>query len=351
MQRNADRGRTAPMSGVADERIVPRGATPDWMRRLIINRRRELGSAAALIIIFATFAAFNIKFLSVDSLSGILTVAGELGTIALGEGLLMVSGEFDISVAAVFTLSSIIMATLLKASLPEPVALITALFFGLVAGWINGEITLRTHIPSFIATLGTQMFWYGMALLITGGWPLSLLNPPGILNGLGGATVGTSALHISAVWWLVSAVVIWILLEKTRYGNWVYGTGGNASAARSVGVPVNRVKLMNFMIAGLMAAFAGTMNLGRMDTATPTPTGLELEAIAAAVVGGVSLWGGVGTVVGMLLGTLALSSIEIGLVSSGAPSYWYQAFVGVVIVVVVVINHTLDSVLAKRVRR
>src|SRR5205823_1348912 len=171
-----------------------------------------------LIIIFATFAAFNIKFLSLDSLSGILTVAGELGIIALGEGLLMVSGEFDISVAAVFTMSSIIMATLLKASLPEPLALITALLFGLVAGWINGEITLRTHIPSFIATLGTQMFWYGMALLITGGWPLSLLNPPGILNGLGGATVGNSALHISAVWWLVSAVVIWILLEKTRYG-------------------------------------------------------------------------------------------------------------------------------------
>lgn len=136
----------------------------------------------------------------------------------------------------------------------------------------------------------------------------------------------------------------------TRYGNWVYATGGKATAARATGVPVDRVKLINFMVCALLAAIAGAVHLGRMNSISPVPTGMELFAIAAAVVGGVSLFGGVGTVLGIILGTIALSSIEIGLVAAGAPAYWYQTFVGLVIVVIVITNKTLDARMARRLR-
>jgi simple sugar transport system permease protein len=261
----------------------------------------------------------------------------------------MISGEFDLSVGSNFTFSAIVFGFLLKGGFSPVLALLVVLIMAALIGLLNGLITLRTRIPSFIATLGALFFWNGMALWVTGGWPVSFITPPTLLNILGGNTIGSAgSLHVSAVWWAMIAAVFWIVLEKSRYGNWVYGTGGNTGAARAVGVPVDKVKLINFMICGLLAGFAGTLQLGRMNSISPVRSGLELEAIASAVVGGVSLFGGIGTVLGMILGTIAIASIEVGLVSAGAPSFWYTAFVGTVIIVIVVINTKLDEIISTR---
>jgi simple sugar transport system permease protein len=261
----------------------------------------------------------------------------------------MISGEFDLSVGSNFTFSAIVLGILLKAGVPSLVALTAVLTMAGLIGFVNGLITLRTGIPSFITTLGTLFFWSGMALWVTGGWPISFIAPLPILNVLGNSTPSpASSLHVSAAWWAIVAVIFWVILEKTRYGNWVYGTGGKTEAARAVGVPVDRVKLINFVTCGVLAGLAGALQLGRMMSISPVRSGLELEAIASAVVGGVSLFGGVGTIPGMILGTIALASIEVGLIAAGAPSFWYTAFVGLVIIAIVVINTRLDRLIFTR---
>src|SRR5881397_1952003 len=311
-------GRSSPLGGSFPSAVAP------LLGRLMFSRRRELGAVIAIAATYSVFTYLNPAFLTWATFGGILTIAAEIGTITIGEGVLMVSGEFDLSVGSNFTFSAIVLGLLLKAAVPAALSVLTVLGMAALIGLLNGLITLRTRIPSFITTLA-------------------------VLNILGNSTPSpASSLHVSAAWWAAAAIIFWIMLERTRYGNWVYGTGGKTEAARAIGVPVDRVKLINFTICGLLAGLAGALQLGRMMSISPVRSGLELEAIASAVVGGVSLFGGMGTVLGMVLGTIALASIEVGLVAAGAPSFWYTAFVGCVIIVIVVINTQLDQLIFTR---
>jgi len=147
----------------------------------------------------------------------------------------------------------------------------------------------------------------------------------------------------------VVTVAFWFLLGKTRYGNWVFATGGKREAARALGVPVRRVKLINFTLAGVLAGAAGFLQFGRMRSMSPVwGDALALEAIAAAVIGGTSLMGGSGTILGTVLGAVTMAAIRVGLVMVGAPSYWYTAFLGVVVVLAVILNVTFEELVGWR---
>ena len=309
-----------------------------------LARRPEFGVLAALIAVVAFFTALQPRFLSATTLGDILTVASEVGVVATGVTFLMIAGEFDLSVGSNFALSAMTLAILLTRGEWNPVAaLMAALALGTSIGLLNGLVTLPSGIPSFITTLGSLMLWRGVALYLTGGWPVSVLEPMPIVNVLGGASIA-GTLHVSALWWLVLSALFWLVLQHTRYGNWVFATGGKAAAARAMGIPVDRVKLINFALAGTMAAIGGFLQFGRMGSMSPVwGSGLELEAIASAVIGGTSLSGGVGTIVGTMLGAITMAAIRTGLVMIGAPAYWYQAFVGVILVVAVILNTRIKA--------
>lgn len=338
-----DRPATTPgADGLAG---APSDAAP--LRRLLAVR--ELGVGVALLVIIVTFAALNPAFLTPATFGDIFTQAAELGVVAVGVTFLMIAGEFDLSVGSTFAFAGVLLALLLTdAAVPPLPALLVALTAAAAIGLLNGTITLATRIPSFIATLGTMMLWRGLALAITGGWPISIVTGSAVLPLLGGGAVYRSV-RISAVWWLLVTGIVWVVLSKTRYGNWVFATGGKPEAARALGVPLRRVKLINFTLAGALAGVAGFMQFGRMGSMSPVwGDGLALEAIAAAVIGGTSLSGGVGTIVGTMLGAMTMAAIRVGLVMVGAPAYWYTAFVGAVIVIAVVINVRLGEALAWR---
>lgn len=317
-----------------------------WGRLLAV---RELGVLVALVVLIAVFTYLKPVFLTVDTFGDILTQAAELGVAAVGITFLMIAGEFDLSVGSNFAFTGVLLALLVTTTrVPPLIAVPAALLVAGAIGALNGVVTLSTRIPSFIATLGTMMLWRGLALAITGGWPISVLTASTLLDLLGGQAV-YSTLRISGVWWLIVTVIFWLLLGRTAYGNWVFATGGKAGAARALGVPVARVKLTNFGLAGVLAGAAGLMQFGRMGSMSPVwGDGLPLEAIAAAVIGGTSLMGGSGTILGTVLGAITMASIRVGLVMVGAPSYWYTAFLGVVIVIAVVINVKLEEVLSWR---
>jgi ribose/xylose/arabinose/galactoside ABC-type transport system permease subunit len=315
---------------------------------LAFRRRNELGATGALVLMFGIFGYLNSDFLTVSNFGGILTVAAELGILAVGEGLLMISAEIDISISAVFTLGAVVMASLLNAGVPGGLALLGTLAFGAGAGMLNGIVTVRFGIPSLITTLGTLALWTGITLWKTAGYPTDLQGTSQTLDVISGHTALDLTLHVSVFWWLGALCLLWLVLERSSFGNWVYATGGKAAAARAVGVPVARVKMINFVVCGMTAAFAGVVNLGRIQSISPDITSNNLSAIAAVVIGGVSIWGGIGTAAGIALGTLAISSIDIGLISAGAPSFWFQAFVGGVILAVVIINKYINEFMTAR---
>ena len=318
----------------------------EWRRLFAV---RELGVLVALLALVAVFSLLQPAFLTLDTFGDILTQAAELGVAAVGVTFLMIAGEFDLSVGSNFAFTGVVLALLVtRAALPAALAVLLALLVAAAIGLLNGVVTLATRIPSFITTLGTMMLWRGLALAITGGWPISILTASTLLEVLGGKVIW-STLRISAVWLLVVTVAFWFLLGKTRYGNWVFATGGKREAARALGVPVRRVKLINFTLAGVLAGTAGFLQFGRMRSMSPVwGDALALEAIAAAVIGGTSLMGGSGTILGTVLGAVTMAAIRVGLVMVGAPSYWYTAFLGVVVVLAVILNVTFEELVGWR---
>ncbi|MDR7435950.1 MAG: ABC transporter permease [Armatimonadota bacterium] len=329
------------------KQVAPPARKRDLWRRAL--GAREVGVLIALVAVIGVFSVLNRNFLTVDTFGDILTQAAELGIAAVGVTFLMIAGEFDLSVGSNFAVAGVMLALLTTRlgwspflSIPLVLAAATSV------GFLNGVITLGTRIPSFITTLGTMMFWRGIALAITGGWPIYVLGSSRMLDLLGGMAI-YQTVRISALWWLIITLIFWLLLVRTPYGNWTFATGGKPEAARALGVPVGRVKLTNFALAGMLAGFAGFTQFGRMGSMSPVwGDGLPLEAIAAAVIGGTSLMGGAGTILGTVLGAITMASIRVGLIMVGAPSYWYTAFLGAVIVVAVILNVRLGEMMTWR---
>lgn len=302
----------------------------------------EFGAIAGTIVVFIGFSFTATRFLSLDSIASILTVAAELGIVSAGVTFLMISGEFDLSVGSVLGVSAMVFALAAKAGWPLFAGWGLALLTSAIIGLLNGFITIKAGIPSFITTLGSTMFWRGILLAVTGGFPVTYfpVGMPAMFFVLNGRFIGQ--FRTSAVWFLGLAIILNIVLTKTRYGNAVYATGGNREAARVLGVATNKVKCINFVISAVLAGLAGCIQFARFFSVDPMRGfGLELEAIAAAVIGGTLLTGGAGNLVGTIFGVLLAGMVRSGLVQAGAPAYWYQAFVGLIVVVAVILNTKL----------
>lgn len=300
-------------------------------------RIKEFGAIVGVIVFLVLFSFLSNRFLTAENVFNTLTMAAELGIISIGVAMLIISGEFDLSVGSVFAVAPMIFATMVNAKYNPYLSLIVSLMVCAGIGLVNGTVTLKTGIPSFITTLGMMMFWRGILLAITGGFPIILSRRVDMLQYLGGRVHG--GLRYSAIWFVVLAFVFWVVLEKTRFGNWVFATGGNLGAARALGIATTRVKLVNFIFSSVLAGFAGLTTFARFKLVDPTfGQELELEAIASAVMGGTLLTGGYGSVVGASVGAFMISMVRNGLVLAGAPAYWYRAFIGVILIVAAVIN-------------
>ncbi len=307
---------------------------------------RELSSLAMLAVLVVIFFIVNGDFLSKENITVILETAPELGIVAVGVTVLMICGEFDLSVGSIFALAPIFTASVMNWGVPAAVSFIGVLIFCGLIGALNGFVTLRFGIPSFITTLGAMMVWRGLVLLVTGGWPPEY---PAAADPLKMVLVGqVGMLYASLLWFLGILALLWILLERTRFGNWTFATGGNLNAARVMGIPTNRVKMTAFIITSLLAGFAGVVQGFRLGALVPSAgTGLELDTIAASVIGGTYLSGGIGTVVGTVIGTFLIRVIDNGLIMARAPGYWFRVFIGLLTIVAVIINVSM----AKRMRR
>lgn len=274
------------------------------------------------------------------SVQVLLDAVPALGIVALGVGILMIAGEFDLSVGSTFVLAPLVMAKLYNDGTPLLICIAAALGVGALVGLLNATITLRAAIPSFIATLGTMMFVRSVVLYVSASEGENFLPGHTTSEALGG--------HIDLIpaqflWLIALAVGAALLLNGHRLGNRLFAVGGNLPAARNIGVHVTRVKTSAFVLSGMAAATAGVFSAVRTQSISPIEgQGLELQAIAACVIGGVALTGGRGSVLGMFLGAFLIYTIQQVLLLLGAPGYYLDGFVAVVIVVAVVLNRALQ---------
>ncbi len=307
----------------------------------IINRTlriREIGSLSGLIIIILVFTFLSEHFLTLANFVGIFTMTAELGIIAIGVTFLMISGEFDLSVGSVFAVAPMTGAILMNNGMPPFFGFLAGLLVAAAIGGLNGFVLIKTKIPSFIVTLGSMMFFRGLLLAVSGGFQISYLGANNsFLNALGGKIF--FGMRASGIWFIIGTVFFSFILNHTKYGNHVFAVGGNQEAAEAIGINVNKVKIVNFMACSVMAGLAGFTMFGRFNSIDPTAgLQLELEAIASAVIGGAVLTGGYGSIIGAFIGAFLIGILRSGLILAGAPSYWYKAFIGIILVVSVILN-------------
>jgi len=315
------------------------------LRRLLT--RPELAAVAGSILVFLFFAitAGDSGFLTAGGTASYLEVAAQLGIVAVPVSLLMISGEFDLSVGSMVGAAGMIIAiSTVEYELPLLAGVVIAFAVALLVGLINGYLVIRTGLPSFIVTLGMLFALRGLTIgfsrLLTARTQIGLSGAvsDSPLKPLFAGSVGNFS--VSIVWWLFLALVGTYVLQRTVFGNWIFGAGGDPNAARNVGVPVNRVKVTLFVCTALSAALLATIQVldaGSADVLRGEL--LELQAIAAAVIGGVLLTGGYGSVVGALFGALIFGMVQQGIFFTGVSTDWFQVFVGVMLLLAVVFNN------------
>lgn len=301
-------------------------------------KMRELGVLIAVIALAVVFSIANSMFLSPSNLLITVRMASELGIMSVGVTLLMIAGEFDLSIGSIYALSPMVTAILYSNfNVPIIFAVMVALMLALVLGFINGFVTTKAGIPSFITTLGTMLIYRAVVLVMVGGMPTKIRSQAIISNVIGG-TIG-EFFPVAIIWFLFFIGISYYILEHTAFGNKIRATGGNKEAAIAAGIKTTRVKIITFMFVSFLAAFAGHVQCFRLGSVAPlNGRGFELQAIAASVIGGTSLLGGCGTIIGTALGALITGMIRNGIVLLGVSVYWQDGFLGIVLIVAVIIN-------------
>jgi simple sugar transport system permease protein len=298
-----------------------------------------------LIVGFVLFLLLVPNFASMRTISGIINAASINAIVVIGVTMLMISGEFDLSVGAMVAMGGYIFATITLDGGSPAVAVIATLLVTGVMGAINGGLTIATGIPSFIVTLGTRSIYRAAVWIFSGGLMLQTAERLAVYDFFSSRLDFVNNLFERAnfrtvtVWALLLGLLLQFILTRTRFGNQVFATGGNAGAARAQGVKTKLVKLVSFALTGTLAGVAGIMTFSQFTTVfVATATDLELTAIASAVVGGTLLTGGVGSIIGGLIGILIINMLRTGVVLLGLPSDNFEAIVGVAIIGAAIIN-------------
>jgi len=360
---------TTPQNNGADERVK---AIPAWRRALI---RPELGGMCGTVLVFTFFllTAFDSGMFAPQGIMNWTVVSAQFMIIAVGACLLMIAGEFDLSVGSMIGFAGMMIAVFgVVLEWPMWMAIITTFVLCTFIGAINGIIVIKTGLPSFIVTLATLFILRGFTIYI----PQTLESKTIIggirdaaegdwLGAIFGAKIGKpvfqwlgdigvidtfqrgtregqpviDGLPMLVVWAIVLIIFGHILLTRTRFGNWIFAAGGDAEAARNSGVPVNRVKILMFMFTAFCATVFATCQVMEFGSAG-ADRGLlkEFEAIIAVVIGGALLTGGYGSVIGAALGALIFGVVQQGLFFAGVESSLFRVFLGIILLMAVVLN-------------
>lgn len=313
------------------------------MRLLKIYMQRPELVALLVLIVFTTYFTISSGglFLSYQNVRGIFSLYPELAILALGFGLLMIAGEFDLSIGSMMGLCPMALCTFALHGVPFWPAFALALLVCVCVGLINATVTLRFGIPSFITTLGMLFMLRSIAVVLysAGAAPVLPADAPkwAFSDAIG-------LFRVSTVWLIGLAILLWLLLERTNFGNWIRATGGSLESAKAMGIPTSLVKTVCFIICSTCAGLAGVIQVVRIGSPLPSMgEAMELQAIAAAVIGGIALSGGVGNIVGVVIGMAIIRVIDAGMIMSRVDASWFKFAIGFLTICAVIANHWLEK--------
>jgi ribose/xylose/arabinose/galactoside ABC-type transport system permease subunit len=281
-----------------------------------------------LILILAVMFTFAPTFRQWVAITDVLQNSAVLFIMCTGMTVCLIAGCLDLSVGSIFALVSVVTGQLLVLELPVPICILGGLLTGVLCGVINGSIVVKTGVPTLIGTLGTLMIFRGVANMIGSGVDMSRF--PESFDWLGSGTIGPMVNSV------IAFGIVWFILSKTKLGFHAYAIGGNQEVARLAGIPVDRNKIIYYCISGFMAALASIVYTARVDFAhVNRGQSMELWAIAGVVIGGTSMFGGVGGVGKTIIGVLVIRVLEAGLIHLHVQSFWQQVAIGLVIIIAV----------------
>lgn len=296
---------------------------------------RDAGTLLGLLIIVVVFSLLSPVFLTFPNIINILQQSSINALIALGMTLVIISGGIDLSVGPTAALSAVIGATLMVSGVPVPLAILVALGVGMMCGLFNGVLVAYAGLQPFIVTLGGLSLYRALSLIYTGGNPVFGI-PPEFRMISNGTILGipNPVIIVATI-----AIILWVILNKTPLGEYILAVGGNEEAARIAGVPVARTKVATFVISGGLASIAALILVGRLGAAEPTIGNLwELDAIAAAAIGGASLMGGKGSITGTIIGAIILGALRNGLTLMNVQAFYQLLATGIIIIVAMLID-------------
>ena len=307
-----------------------------------VFNRAEVTIATVTAICAIVFGSLFRNFVTPDSAQVIFTVAGTYAMVGAGETMLLISGELDLSVGTVFALAPFLMNSFYLFGIPLVIAFLISLLLAGVVGLANGYICAKVGVPALITTLGMFFLIRGLTLIISN---FHLISLPDVepFRALVGSGIILGVLPIPMVWAIGITVVVALMLLRTRHGLWTVATGSNPTGAGEVGVNTVRTKIYNFVLTAILAGLAGVIQAMRIGSAEPLQGGFDLTlgSIAASAVGGTSLMGGTGTVVGTLIGSLLFGIFRDGLIIGGASDQVYEMILGTAVVLAVALNAAL----------
>jgi ribose transport system permease protein len=305
---------------------------------------QQLLAFGALLVIIVVFSLLSRNFFEFDNVVGILLATAVNGVLALGVTFVIITGGIDLSIGTVMTLAAVMTGVLVtNLGLPLPVGVLGGMATGAVAGLTNGILIGRYKIPSFIATLGMLNVAKGLALVISGLKPIYFNDTPSFNQGAMGSLIGSVVPGFDipnlVLVFFAAALVASVVLSRTILGRYTFAMGSNEEAARLSGVNVVRWKIAVYTVCGLFAGLAGVLIAARLNSAQPSlGQGYELDAIAAAVIGGTSLSGGEGTILGTVIGAFIISTLTNGLRILSVPQEWQTVVTGGIVILAVYLD-------------
>ena len=327
---------------VASSQLGERSGSTEPLRRIwrVLIGRHEVVVFVLLLVIGAFLSLRTDTFFTWNSLSNISRAFSWIAIAAFGEGMVIIIGGIDLSVGAVMALAGLISALCLHGGLPEPLAVGAGILTGGLVGWVNGTMVGRVRLSPFIVTLGTMSVTRGIAFGLTGGWPVR--NLPQGFRALGqyDLKVGFLSLPLPVLFMLGLALLVSLLMGKTVIGNYIYALANSERALLVSGVNVVQIKALVYTLCGALTATGGVLMTAKLGVAMSTSaSGYELDIIAAAVIGGTSLSGGEGSILGVLLGAAVMQMLRTGLVLLGFSAYWQTATLGTMILAFILLDH------------
>jgi len=302
-----------------------------WKNLFRGDTAQKLMAFASLIAMFIIFSVLSPNFAQFDNIVGILLATAVNGVLAVGVNFVIITGGIDLSIGTVMTLSSVITGVFISYwGLPIPIGILGGLATGAMVGLINGATVARLKMPPFIATLGMMMITKGLSLVISGTKPIYFSDTPAFKYISMGVFAG---LPNAVLVFFLAALVGSLILSKTILGRYTYALGSNEEAARLSGIKVDQWKMGIYSLTGFFSGLAGILMASRLNSAQPAlGQGYEMDAIAAAVIGGTSLSGGEGTILGTVIGAFIISTLTNGLRILGVPQEWQMVVTGAIVI-------------------